>query len=44
MAILINGTDKKKGYGYGYGYGYGGYGYGHEKPRSTWKKLFSVNN
>lgn len=41
MAILINGTDKKKGYGYGYGYGYGGYGYGHEKPRSTWKKLFS---
>jgi len=40
MAILINGTDKEKGYGYGYGYGYGGYGYGHEKPRPFWKRLF----
>jgi tyrosine-protein kinase Etk/Wzc len=39
MAILINGTDKEKGYGYGYGYGYGGYGYGHEKPRSLWKRM-----
>ena len=39
MAILINGTDKEKGYGYGYGYGYGGYGYGHDKPRSWWQRL-----
>jgi tyrosine-protein kinase Etk/Wzc len=39
MAILINGTDKQKGYGYGYGYGYGGYGYGHEKPRPFLKRL-----
>ena len=42
MAILINGTDKEKGYGYGYGYGYGGYGYGHEKPRPLWKRILSM--
>jgi len=41
MAVLINGTDKEKGYGYGYGYGYGGYGYGHQKPRPMWKRAFS---
>jgi len=40
MAVLINGTNKEKGYGYGYGYGYGGYGYGHEKPRSLLKRIF----
>ncbi len=42
MAILINGTDKEKGYGYGYGYGYGGYGYGHEKQRPRWKKILGI--
>jgi tyrosine-protein kinase Etk/Wzc len=42
MAILINGTDKEKGYGYGYGYGYGGYGYGLEKQRPIWKRLLRI--
>jgi tyrosine-protein kinase Etk/Wzc len=39
MAILINGTEKKKGYGYGYGYGYGGYGYRNEPKAPFWKRL-----
>lgn len=43
MAVLINGTDKKKAYGYGYGYGYGGYGYGNDKPRPKWKRLLGLS-
>jgi capsular exopolysaccharide synthesis family protein len=34
MAMVINGTDVKKGYGYGYGYGY-------EEEKSWLKKMFS---
>ena len=44
MAILINGTDKTKGYGYGYGYGYGGYGYGQTQKKSLLKRLFSLKS
>jgi capsular exopolysaccharide synthesis family protein len=37
MAVLLNGTDIKKGYGYGYGYGYG-----NEIEKKSWfKKIFS---
>lgn len=46
MAVLINGSDFKKGYGYGYGYGrYGGYGYGYgygeTEPKKWWQRFFS---
>lgn len=47
LAVLLNGTDYRKGYGYGYnsyGYGYGyhhTYGYGHNKPKPWWKRIFS---
>ena len=37
MAMLINGTDYKKGYGYG---NYGAYGYGHIEKGPWWKELF----
>ena len=37
MAMLINGTDYKKGYGYG---NYGAYGYGNVKEESWLQKLF----
>jgi len=43
MAILINGTDKKKGYGYGYGYGYGGYGYHQESEKPVWKRILGIS-
>ncbi|AUS05825.1 GumC family protein [Pseudotamlana carrageenivorans] len=42
MALVMNGTDPKKGYGYGYGYGYGGYGYGDlEETKKPWWKFRS---
>ncbi|UAM97496.1 polysaccharide biosynthesis tyrosine autokinase [Polaribacter litorisediminis] len=37
MALLINGTDLRKGYGYAYGYGYG-YGAESEGLRKGWYK------
>ena len=37
MAMLINGTDYKKGYGYG---NYGAYGYGHVEKGPWWKEIF----
>ena len=37
MAMLINGTDSKKGYGYG---NYGAYGYGHVESKPWWKEIF----
>jgi len=38
MAMLINGTDYKKGYGYG---NYGAYGYGHVEKGPWWKEIFN---
>ncbi|MDO6760258.1 polysaccharide biosynthesis tyrosine autokinase [Tamlana sp. 2_MG-2023] len=32
MALVMNGTDPKK----GYGYGYGGYGYGNDEEKTPW--------
>lgn len=37
MAMLINGSDYKKGYGYG---SYGAYGYGEMQEEAWWKSLF----
>lgn len=37
MAMLINGSDHRKGYGYG---NYGAYGYGQQETKSWWKSLF----
>jgi Mrp family chromosome partitioning ATPase len=36
MAMLINGSDYKKGYGYG---SYGAYGYGEVQKEAWWKTL-----
>ncbi|TXD55430.1 polysaccharide biosynthesis tyrosine autokinase, partial [Polaribacter sp. IC066] len=42
MAIVLNGTDMKRGYGYGYVYGYGyGVGYLEQTKKPWYKKLFS---
>ncbi|WP_152286945.1 GumC family protein [Flavicella marina] len=39
MAMLINGSDYKKGYGYG-NYGAYGYGYGNQANKPWWKTIF----
>lgn len=39
MAVLLNGSDTKRGYGYGYGYGYG-----QEQEKKWWEKLFKYKS
>jgi Mrp family chromosome partitioning ATPase len=39
MAMLINGSDYKKGYGYG---AYGAYGYGSSETTPWWKTIFKM--